>query len=58
MLRHAEAAMGTVFSFAVRDAEPGRPGILGPALAELHRLDALFSPTCRTASSAGWPAAS
>ncbi|WP_327066730.1 FAD:protein FMN transferase [Kitasatospora sp. NBC_01302] len=44
MLRHAEAAMGTVFSFAVRDAEPGRPGILGPALAELHRLDALFSP--------------
>ncbi|MFF7634308.1 FAD:protein FMN transferase [Kitasatospora sp. NPDC008050] len=44
MLRHAEAAMGTVFSFAVRDGEPGRPGILGPALAELHRLDALFSP--------------
>lgn len=43
MLTHAEAAMGTVFSFAVRDAEPGQPGILGPALAELHRLDALFS---------------
>ncbi|MCX4746308.1 FAD:protein FMN transferase [Kitasatospora sp. NBC_01287] len=44
MLRHAEAAMGTVFSFAVRDAEPGHTGILGPALAELHHLDALFSP--------------
>ncbi|GAB2705255.1 FAD:protein FMN transferase [Kitasatospora kifunensis] len=44
MLRHAESAMGTVFSFAVRDADPGQLDILGPALAELHRLDALFSP--------------
>ncbi|MGF1426993.1 FAD:protein FMN transferase [Kitasatospora sp. LaBMicrA B282] len=43
MLRHAEAAMGTVFSFAVRDAEPGHLAVLAPALAELHRLDALFS---------------
>ncbi|MER6398177.1 FAD:protein FMN transferase [Kitasatospora sp. NPDC001603] len=41
MLRHAEHAMGTVFSFAVRDAAPAD---LAPALAELHRLDRLFSP--------------
>ncbi len=40
MLRHAEHAMGTVFSFAVRDAAPAD---LTPAIAELHRLDALFS---------------
>lgn len=41
MLRHAEQAMGTVFSFAVRDAAPAD---LAPALAELHRLDRIFSP--------------
>lgn len=40
MLRHAEPAMGTVFSFAVRDAAPAD---LAPALAELHRLDRIFS---------------
>lgn len=40
MLRHAEPAMGTVFSFAVRDATPAD---LAPALAELHRLDRIFS---------------
>jgi thiamine biosynthesis lipoprotein len=40
LLRHAEPAMGTVFSFAVRDAAPA---VLAPAVAELHRLDALFS---------------
>ncbi|MFE0461665.1 FAD:protein FMN transferase [Kitasatospora sp. NPDC058965] len=40
MLRHTEEAMGTVFSFALRG---GAPAVLGPAVAELHRLDALFS---------------
>lgn len=40
MLRHAEPAMGTVFSFAVRDASPDD---LAPAIADIHRLDALFS---------------
>lgn len=58
MLRHAEAAMGTVFSFAVRDAEPERLGILGPALAELHRLDALFSPCLPHSQLVSWPAES
>ncbi|MDH6124029.1 FAD:protein FMN transferase [Kitasatospora sp. GP82] len=40
MLRHAEPVMGTVFSFAVRDATLAD---LAPALAELHRLDGIFS---------------
>ncbi|PYC74018.1 thiamine biosynthesis protein [Streptomyces tateyamensis] len=40
MLRHTEQAMGTVFSFAVRG---GPAGALAPAVAELHRLDGLFS---------------
>ncbi|WP_035842082.1 FAD:protein FMN transferase [Kitasatospora azatica] len=40
MLRHAEPVMGTVVSFAVRDAPAAA---LRPAIAELHRLDALFS---------------
>ncbi|MFI9271628.1 FAD:protein FMN transferase [Kitasatospora sp. NPDC052896] len=43
MLRHVEHAMGTVFSFAVRGATADDRPALSPALAELHRLDALFS---------------
>ncbi|GAA1217312.1 FAD:protein FMN transferase [Kitasatospora nipponensis] len=45
MLRHAEPVMGTVVSFAVPGADPARrAAVLGPAIAELHRLDALLSP--------------
>ncbi|GAA1958534.1 FAD:protein FMN transferase [Kitasatospora viridis] len=41
MLRHAEPVMGTVVSFAVRGADD--LAVLAGPIAELHRLDALFS---------------
>jgi thiamine biosynthesis lipoprotein len=44
MLRHAEHVMGTVFSFAVRDADDRTPAALDAAVARLHELDRRFSP--------------
>ncbi|MCC9306370.1 FAD:protein FMN transferase [Kitasatospora sp. RB6PN24] len=41
MLRHAEEVMGTVVSFAVPNADD--PAVLAGPIAELHRLDRLFS---------------
>ncbi|MFE9426267.1 FAD:protein FMN transferase [Kitasatospora sp. NPDC006697] len=41
MLRHAEEVMGTVVSFAVPGASSA--AVLAEAIAELHRLDAMFS---------------
>ncbi|MDH6140973.1 thiamine biosynthesis lipoprotein [Kitasatospora sp. GP30] len=41
MLRHAEQVMGTVVSFAVPGADD--PAVLAAPIAELHRLDRLFS---------------
>ncbi|MBV2355882.1 FAD:protein FMN transferase [Streptomyces sp. J2-1] len=43
-VRHAEEVMGTVFSFDVRGGEPGAVrAALAEAVAELHRMDAVFS---------------
>ncbi len=43
MLRHAEPAMGTVFSIAVRDPGPGTAAVLDRIAERLHRIDAVFS---------------
>jgi len=44
VLRHTEEVMGTVFSFDVRGGEPASlPSALEEAIAELHRVDEVFS---------------